>query len=257
MEKHIMAMVAGMALVCSLSLSACGGGGGGDSPAPVPAVQSAPQPKSVLIEVYGDSTALGCTVIPGASPGACQVAGYAQANPTAPQELQTLLQAKYGSTVTVVNHGVAGTTAARLLTGDGVNLPWAQQMAQSKADVVTFNFGINDSKMAADEPASTFQSNEAELIQIAKAAGKTVVLETANPVTDPACAALPTYVAASIAAGNLWGIPIVDQYGALSVNPQWTSMLSDLEHPTAAGYMLKAQQAFQVLDPIVAFALSH
>lgn len=156
-----------------------------------------------------------------------------------------------------MNHGIVGTTAARLLAGDGVNLPWAQQMAQSKATIVTFNFGINDSKTAANEPVNIFLDNEAELIRIAKAAGKIVVLETANPVTDPSCAALPSYVAASIAAASLWGIPVIDQYAYLSAQSGWNSMLSDTEHPTAAGYKLKADFAFIVMERLVGAALSR
>lgn len=244
-----------MSLGCVATLSACGGGGGG--PAALPSTQSTPKPKNILIEVYGDSTALGCTVTPGASAGACQAAGYAQANPTAPQQLQTLLQAKYGTTVSVANHGVAGTTAARLLTGDGVNLPWAQQMAQSKADIVMFNFAINDSKMLANEPLAESQGNESQLVSIAKAAGKTVVIETANPVTDPSCAALPTYVAASLSVANTWGITAIDMYGFLETQPNWNSMLSDTEHPTAAGYVTKARFEFPAIDQLVAFSIAH
>jgi len=239
-----------MTVGCTSALSACGGGSG-------PAAQSAPQPKSVLVEVYGDSTALGCTVSAGASPGVCQAPGYAQANPTAEQTLQALLQAKYGPTVTVANHGVAGNTIPAALTGDGVNLPWAQQMAQSKAQIVVFNFGINDSNVTSGESAAQFQANVSQLIQTAKAAGKTVVVETANPVNDPTRIALPDYVAAGIAAARMWDVNVIDEFGYLVTQPAWPSILSDNVHPTQAGYNLKAQVEFAVLDPIVAFATSH
>jgi lysophospholipase L1-like esterase len=196
-------------------------------------------------------------VTPGASPGVCQAPGYAQANPTVEQTLQAQLQAKYGAAVTVTNHGVAGNTIPAALAGDGVNLPWSQQMAQSKARIVVFNFGINDSNVTSGESVAQFQANVSQLIQIAKAAGKTVVVETANPVNDPTRAALPDYVAAGIAAARTWDVNVIDEFGYLVTQPTWPSMLSDNVHPTQAGYNLKARVEFTALDPIVGFAVSH
>ena len=186
----------------------------------------------------------------------CQKANFIVAQPTAPQALQTLLQAKYGDTVTVANFGVPGTTAANLLGGDGVNLPWAQQMAKSKANIVIVRYGINDSHTPS-EPVNVFQSNEDEIVRIAKAAGKIVVLDTASPVIDPTCPQLPNYAAATRQAGYTWGITIVDLYAQLSAMPGWDSMLSDGVHPTATGYQIIAQAEFDALDPVVGFDLAH
>lgn len=158
--------------------------------------------------------------------------------------------------MTVANFGVPGTTAANLLGGDGVNLPWAQQMAQSKADIVIVRFGINDSHTPS-EPVDLFQSNEEEIVRIAKAAGKVVVLDTASPVTDPTCPQLPNYAAATRQAAYKWGITIVDLYAKLSAMPTWDSMLSDGVHPTDAGYQTIAQDEFDELDPVVGFTLAH
>lgn len=237
----------------ALILSACGGGGGNSQPAPTPPPAPA---KSILIEAYGDSTVRGCEYLVGAPSGsACENANYALANPTAPQALQTLLQTKYGTNVTVSNLGVPGTTAANLQGGD-VLPAFQQQMAQSKADIVMIRFGINDSRTPS-EPVALFQTTEVELVRIAKAAGKTVILETASPVTDPSCAALPTYAAATRKAANIWSIPVVDLYAELSVIPTWHSLLTDGIHPDGTGYSTIARQEFPVVDQVVGAALAH
>jgi acyl-CoA thioesterase I len=234
-----------------MSCTGCGGGSGSPRTQQAQQTLQAP-PKPVLLEVYGDSTAAGCTPTPGAQAiQPCHTAGFAVANPSPEQTLQSLLQAKYGSTVTVVNRGVAGNTAPALLTGDGLNLPWAQQMAQSKAQDIVLIFGINDSHVSVNEPVDTFQSNMSGLIRIAKAAGKTVLVETPNPVTDPSSASLRSYAAASIAAARMWDANVIDEFGFLSAQPAWDSMLSDGVHPTQGGYNLKAQFEFTALDPIV------
>jgi lysophospholipase L1-like esterase len=208
--------------------------------------------KPLLIEVYGDSTAAGCTPVHGApAVQPCHTAGYAVADPSPEATLQSLLRAKYGSSVTVENRGVAGNTIPALLSGDSVNLPWVRQMAQSKAQIVSLNFGINDSKVAAKEPVDVFRRNLSDLIRIAKATGKIVVVETASPVNDPLFAALPTYVAASIAEATNSGVPVIDQYGYLHSRPTWNAMLADSVHPTQAGYNLRAKVEFEVFDRIV------
>jgi lysophospholipase L1-like esterase len=255
MFKNSMASAMAMALACALTLSACGGGGSGS-----PTQPAAPQPKTVLIEAYGDSTMWGCTLTQGAPAGSkCVTIGYAQTAKPVPEQVQTFLQAKYGPTVTVVNHGVPGDLTPFLLSGDGFNLPWAQQMAQSKADIVYLNYGINDANATSGESASDFQANLNQIISIAKAAGKTVVLETANPVNDPTGAhdALPQFVAAELITAQQWDVTVIDQFNYLSGMANWDSLLSDPLHPTQDGYNLKAKFEFQALDPIVGFALAH
>lgn len=252
-ERIVKGVLASFLGALVVACSGCGGGGGG---APAPVAQAAP--KAVLIEVYGDSTARNCTRTAGVPAGGiCQTVDYAMASPTTEQTVQAQLQAKYSSTVTVSNLGVAGNTVPALITGDGLNLPWAQQMAQSKANIVVLIFGINDSNVASGESAEQFQANVSQLIQVAEAAGKTVVIETANPVNDPTRLALPQYVAAEIVIAQQWSVNVIDQFDYLSAMPDWISMLCDNVHPTQAGYNLKAQFEFQGLDPIVGFAISH
>lgn len=244
--------------VLGMFVMACSGCGGSGGSSPLPVAQQTGVPKTVLVETYGDSTAAGCTPMQGAPAiQPCHTAGYAVSSPSPAQMLQSLLQTKYGSTVAVVDHGVAGNTIPAALTGDGVNLPWSQQMAQSKAQVVTFNFGINDSHAAANESVAAFQQNISQLIQIAKATGKTVVVITPNPTIDPANQSLAQYAASSVAAAKLWNVNVIDEFGALSSQPTWDSLLSDGVHPTVAGYEIKAQIDFQGIEPIVGFALTH
>jgi acyl-CoA thioesterase I len=243
-----------VAVLGAFTLAACGGGGGGSIPTPV---QQA-TPKTVLVELYGDSTQTGCTMVAGAPAGSkCETLGYAiTANPVAAQ-VQTMLQAKYGSTVTVANHGVPGETTTELLAGDQYNLPWAQQMAQSKADIVVFNDGINDANTSSGETQGDYQANLNQIIKIARDAGKTVVVETANPVNDPTGAhdALPQFVAAELITAQQWGLTVIDQFDYLNGLGNWTSLLCDPLHPTQAGYNVKAQFEFRGLEPTVAAAL--
>lgn len=241
-------MIASLLSAFVLTCAGCGGGGGSSDSSGTTAAAPPPIIKTVLIEAYGDSTMLGNSLINGV---------YVQVAQPAPAILQSLLQAKYGSIVTVVNHGVGGTTAAKLLSGDGVNLPWAQQMAQSKAQIVLFNYGINDSNEVGNT-AAAFEQAENQLVQIAKAAGKTVVIETPNPVTYDLNAPMPSFVAASLSVASTWGITVIDEFAYLNTLPNWTSMLSDEIglHPTQAGYQIKAEYEFKILDPIVAAALA-
>jgi len=231
------------ALISSFLISACGGGGGDGASTAAAAPPPAPVAKSILIEAYGDSTMYGIALVNNVSVQVAQ---------PAPAVLQSLLQAKYGATVTVANHGVPSSTATLLLNGDGVNPPWAQQMAQSKAQIVLFNFGINDENIVGGTPAA-FEQIENQLVQIAKSAGKTVVIETPNPVTFVGDAPLPQYVAAALRVASTWSTPLIDEFAYLNSLPNWPSMLSDPAgvHPNQAGYELKAKFEFTVIDPLI------
>jgi acyl-CoA thioesterase I len=241
-------------LGCVSVLAACGGGGGGSSPTPV---QQA-TPKTILVELYGDSTQWGCTTVTGAPAGGkCETLGYAQTAQPVAAQVQTMLQAKYGASVTAVNRGVPGETTTELLAGDQYNLPWEQQMAQSQAQIVVFNDGINDSNAASGETQGDYQANLNQIIKVARDAGKTVIVETANPVNDPTGAhdALPQFVAAELITAQQWGLTVIDQFDYLNGLGNWDSLLCDPLHPTQDGYNVKAQYEFQGLEPVVAAAL--
>jgi hypothetical protein len=226
-----------------LACVACGGGGGGSVPMPAPAAQTPAVQPHILIEAYGDSTMRGFTYVNG-------VAVIAQQ--PAPAILEFLLQSNYGDGITVANHGVNGSTAMQLLNGDGTNLPWNQQMAQSKANIVYFNFGINDSRPENNESVSQYQQALETLVKIAQANNKKVILETPNPSGDPDASALPTYVDAMRAVQAEFNLTMIDEYQYLS-GLNWQSLMSDalLTHPTQYGYEVKAQYELPVFGPVI------
>lgn len=197
----------------------------------------------VLIEAYGDSTTLGISC----SDGRC---GPQPDN--AVTYLQDELRAKYGSRVTVANLGVGGTMATQLRdgTGPGRNGPWQARLAASNAQIVTINYGINE-VMHSQTPEQFYEA-ETDLVKTARALGKVPVLQTSNPMPDgrlnarlAAMAAMTRRVAAE------QQVPLVDQYAAISTIAGWKTQMSDGAHPKPELYRVKAQQDFQVIDPIV------
>jgi len=220
------------------ALSACGGGGG--STAATSATQ-VPQQKSEIIGSFGDSTTAGLTYGTTLTPAQSE-----------PGQLQALFAADFAGNVTEVNAGVAGWTAADLLNGTPTTQSWASLLATTNATRISINFGINDSDPSRGQSVQQFEANELELVTMAIAAKKNVVLETSNPVSNPTFSALPDYVAATRRVAAATGVPLIDQYAELSRVPgaQWLG--PDGIHPTAAGYALKAQIAYAVLKPLVA-----
>jgi lysophospholipase L1-like esterase len=231
-----------------VACSACGGGGGGGSSSPVQQQIQSPS-KTLLIEAYGDSTMWGAAEVNNV---------YVQVAQPAPAELQSLLRAKYGNGITVTNYGVSGTTATDLLQGGISGPPWNERMAKSKADIVYFNFGINDANPANGESVTQFINAETALAQIAIAAGKQVIIETSNPVGDTDFAALPNYVAATASVAQSLSLPLIDEYGYMA-QLDWMSLMSDPQkmHPNQTGYEVKARFEFDTFDPIVGALLKH
>jgi lysophospholipase L1-like esterase len=230
------------------TLAGCGGGGSGD-PAPAQTVT----PKTVLIETYGDSTTQGWEGI-GNGNGFLTTANE-------PVMLQAALQARFGSVVTVSNQGVGGTEASQLLNGtDGVHPSWPTQMANSKAQIVTLNFSLNDSYYTqvskagvAPESLTDYAANLTQLIQIAKAAGKQVVLFEPNATCEPIRQPLmPSYVGALRGVASSQNVPLVYEYDQYLALPNWqTAYLTDCLHPNDAGYATKANWEAPVVAQIV------
>lgn len=260
MFKNSMASAVATALACAFTLSACGGGGGGEEPAQkAPAVAAQPVAAAatrcptcpVLIESYGDSTTLGLQIING-------VQSYT-AN-TDPVDLQNLLRQQFGSMVEVSNQGVSGTQALQLLNGTDQNhAAWAAQMAASKASIVTLNFARNDADYyGAPTPGMTPVSPEqygqimTQLVQIAKAAGKQVVLYEPDPVAfSDGNIAVAKYVAQLKAVATAEQVPIVFQWEYAQGLPDYASLLTDGVHPTDSLYAFNAQWESQVIAPLV------
>jgi lysophospholipase L1-like esterase len=223
-----------------VGMAACGGGGGGDSAQTVPVTQPAVT-KHVIVRQYGDSTTSGLTYQNGA---------YVVAKQTSADRLYVDLQAQFGGAVTVDDQGVPSTCAENLLNGDGVHAPFAQEIQTTSAQIITFNFGMNDGWWC-HRTVDQYAADMGQLIDIARAAGKTVVLEEPNPTTSPDNLNLDAYVAAlrSVAADK--AVPLVAQYDYIKTVSNWQSLLSDGTHPTIVLYAIKGDREAQVIAPIV------
>ncbi|WP_109484161.1 SGNH/GDSL hydrolase family protein [Paraburkholderia sp. C35] len=204
--------------------------------------QTSAQPQ-VLIEAYGDSTTLGISC----SDGHC-----GPRDDNAVTYLQDALRAKYGARVSVVNDGVGGTMAVQLRdgTGPGRKGPWQDRLQASNAQIVTINYGINE--VMHNQTPEQFYQAETDLVKAAQAAGKLPVLQTSTPMPDGRLNARLAEMAAMtrrVAAEQQ--VPLVDHYAQISAMAGWQTQMSDGAHPKPELYRVKAQQDFQVLDPLV------
>ncbi len=245
MARGLIASFLGMFV---MACSGCGGGGDGTAAT----TQAAATPKPVLIEAYGDSTTEGYSVVNG-------VSGINPQNQIV--VLQQLLRDRFGSNVSVANNGVGGTEASQLLNGtDGTHAPWAQVMAQSKAQIVTIEFGLNDTFFFSQpragvesESPDQFEEILTELVNVARAAGKQVVLiepgPSCNPYRQPT---LSYYVMRVDNVAHQLGVPLVQHYWPTIAQSDWQSLLSDCTHPTTQLYASYAESSFAVIAPLVA-----
>ena len=109
----------------------------------------------------------------------------------------------------VINRAVPSTTARQQYEGrDGLNLPWRQQLASSKASVIVINRGINDAFQEVN-PVD-FRSVMASLITEALAAGKRVILQTPNQVMQPYAAGVLVNAQIIRDLGQLYKVPVSD-----------------------------------------------
>lgn len=245
-----------VACVSAALLSACGGGGSDGAQTATQSQASAPQStqavaKPVLIEAYGDSTMVGYSY---PTPGQPAV----QLPDNQPAVLQTILQGQYGSTVTVSNDGVSGSRAPQLVDGsDGYHLPWVQTVANSKAQIVIVNYGINDSWNQPIENVEAYKNALRTIADVATAGGKAVVFEQPNP----GCLAasnyaeympLDTYAQAMTDVATEKNIPIADNFTYVKSLPDWQGMLSDCTHPKGELYALEAARLAEIVSPLVA-----
>jgi lysophospholipase L1-like esterase len=206
------------------------------------------QQTQVLIEAYGDSTTLGITC----SNGHC---GPQPQN--AVSYLQDELQAHHGDHVRVTNYGVGGTMATQLRDGTGnrragptAGLPWQQRLAASQAQIVLINYGINE--VMQNQTPEQFYAAETSLVNTARSLGKQPVLQTSNPMPDDRLnARLAAMVAMTQRVAAEQQVPLVDQFAYVRSLPDWKTLMSDGAHPKPELYRLKAQQDYQVVEPLV------
>lgn len=226
------------------ALAGCGGGDGGTGVQPSPQVAKPPAKTTVLIEAYGDSTMRGT-----------QPDGSVVPNP-APAVMQAALQQNYDDryTITVSNQGVPGTISLQLLNGsDGQHLPWAQTLANSAANIMLWNFGINDSNYRIGETHAEYRNAMTTFVRTAKAAGKIPVLEEPNPIcrSTQDSANLDDFVAIMRDIAATEGATLITQYDAIKAMPNWQAMLVDCVHPNQALYTIKGQREANVVGPLL------
>lgn len=231
-----------LALALCTALAACGGGG--DSPVVLTA-KAASIPRTVKIAMYGDSTAYGLTLANGV---------HSQSPYNEPASLQWAMQQQFGPVVTVENHGVPGSTCPEILWGTApVTKSWAVEMANSNADIVTANPGINDAFLP-NESNADFTFCMGQLAQIAKQYGKTFVIETPNPIDYGQNANIGSLVHDE----QSLGVPMIDQWNNIqSTVPNWATYLPDHVHPDDDLYAYKAQYSFLILKGAVNWYLTH
>lgn len=230
-----------LSLLTLAALTACGGGGvdpieakltvdvrGLDQPT------TPPVPKNVLITQYGDSTTVGWTL------GANGVSYVVSPKPV--EQLQALLQAKYGERVTVQEYAHNGWSLRDLLAGtNGIAVPLAQAVKEDKGQIATLRYGLNDKSQYG---TAEFKGYLVATVQLLQGAGKKVVMEEPNPTTD-GTAAPYAKIAAQVAME--FGLPLVANHSLAA----WSTPLSDGIHPTAAQYVATVPAQVPVLVPVI------
>lgn len=147
-------------------LSACGGGGDGPAetvpaaqpaPAAAPAVAAPLAQRKATVTMYGDSVQLGFA--------GNSIASYAQPLVADIAELRV--------------SAVAGSIAYNLAMGVGVSVWPAGLLKTKQADIISANFGINDTY-----GLGLYELYLRQIVADANAVGSRVILQTPNPVTD-------------------------------------------------------------------------
>jgi hypothetical protein len=197
-----------------------------------------PDAAKPIIAMYGDSTTLGTT--------GSNAIGYS----TTPKNEPAMLQAAIWPHAIVENRGITGFACYDLMNGKNGSNDWWQEMAASKAAIVTINVGQNDSHQIPD---TTFADCLASLIQIAQNAGKIVAVESPNPSTiSYGFGTVESYAAAAMGAAISNDAYAIDQFTYISQYvPDWSAHLPDGIHPDAWLYGYKATVALMVLRPTV------
>ncbi|GAB2918492.1 hypothetical protein GCM10027093_66420 [Paraburkholderia jirisanensis] len=239
----LIALAGACALLCGGGLVEATAAAPAPAPAPIATLRAAAPAGTVLIEAYGDSTTLGTS---------CSDHRCGPLAQNAVTWLQDALHDDFGARVAVTNLGVGGSMASQLLDGicHGRCPTFAARMAVSSAQIVTFNYGINE--VMQNQTPEQFYAAETALVKAARAAGKQPVLETSNPMPDPRRnAKLAAMVEMTRRVAAEQHVPLVDQYAYISGMPDWQMQMSDGAHPKPELYRLKARESYAVLDPLV------
>jgi lysophospholipase L1-like esterase len=163
--------------------------------------------------------------------------------------LQTMLQAKYGPSVTVLDYGVGGGTLQDLIDGTGVfTTKLVDQLKTDPSQITTIRFGLNDYNIV---DTATFKASLVTAVQLMQAAGKTVVIEEMTPTTNYVYAHEQDFADAADQVSQQMNTALVKSYSLTLSIPNWIPMMSDLQHPTEALYELIAAEQLPTLEPLI------
>lgn len=192
-----------------------------------------------LIHFYGDSVMAGYTVRP---------TGGVVSEHNLPATCGSLL----GAAAICRNFGIGGTTTPEWLFGRGaVPRPWAEEMALSGPQYVAINTGINDAYVPNYSPADHAWCYQ-ELTRIARAAGRTMVFVSPNPINTGHNAALWGLKHTVDGVAGQMGVPVINIYDAIAYGcPSWQAMLPDTVHPSDDLHRYMGHVAFMTLAPIL------
>jgi lysophospholipase L1-like esterase len=139
-----------------------------------------------------------------------------------------------GLGIVVINKGIGSSKASDILKGSNAyyQRAWVEEVSNS-CDIVVINFGLNDAYYDKFEPV-VFAKQLSDMRTIAEARGKTVILETPNPMSGPGGGLVAEYAKA---VRNLGGL-IVDNH-ALFGDVYKAEWMVDNAHPTTYGYTQK------------------
>ncbi|HKY46180.1 MAG TPA: SGNH/GDSL hydrolase family protein [Pyrinomonadaceae bacterium] len=198
--------------------------------------------KEIRIGFYGDSTAYGTT--------SDKAGEYSRSANNEPDQLEWLLQARFGNAVFVENRGVPGAICSDFLWGQNdVKRSWRDEMVSSPADIVILNVGLNDAgRMSWDD----FNWCMEQAIVIAKANGKRFVIAAPNPVNKHFNDVYWSTVHIEESLALKHNVTLVDHWnGTMNETTGWRDMLPDGIHPNDELYGLKAKRTFNAIAPAV------
>lgn len=200
----------------------------------------------LIIEMYGDSTTLGSTMLTDGT--------WTQS----PSNVPAVLQSKYGSNVVVVNKGISGLNMPEFAIGAApATMTWAQAMAASPAQIVGINLGINDANSAWEtDYVVDYYLNQ--LIDVAQAAGKTVFIETANPIYNSLYDRLSQIAYVTRCTAQRRSLVLADHHLWIQTGlSNWQDYLPDHIHPNDALYRFKGENLHTIVDPLIQWFLTH
>jgi lysophospholipase L1-like esterase len=247
MKRKLTALMAGMALVCTLS--ACGGGGGTPTPDTPVATAATPAAKTrITIYLDGDSTNHGVD--------ADYASGMTLDTPA--MRMQADFDAALPGQVTVIDGSISGNSFPDdLQTGGPVTVPLATRLAQlpTPANIVITNSEIND-QYTLGETTDQYVEWIKQWISTVRASNATPILEQPNPVCSPG-SNIPVsdqFVDGMDATSAAASVYVLPEYSAFKAYPEWCGTLlgKDGIHPSDAGYAFKESQYFAALLPVVA-----